>query len=100
MADGVLRTSSALIWRDARDIVRVQIFPEVFQTVTTARENVEAVRTIKAGRRLPTLVNIRGLRGISGDARQVYAGGNASEFATAIAFVIGSPLATIVANIF
>lgn len=65
-----------------------------------AQENVAAIFALAGGRRSRVLVDMRGVRSQSREARQYFAGPEAEKATRAVALLIGSPVSRVLANFF
>ena len=68
--------------------------------VSDAREALEATHRVAGDRRRPVLVDLRGIRSESRDAREFFASSEVGTKVTAVALVIGSPVSTVIGNFF
>ncbi len=65
-----------------------------------AKQNVEAIYEIGGRQRNLVLVDMRGVRSQSREARQYFAGPEAGRATLAVALLVGSPLSRVLANFF
>lgn len=72
----------------------------VTATADDAREQFEHQRTMLVGHPLPFLMDIRKARGISRDARSMFASAEAAQLFAATALLVGSPLSRALGNFF
>jgi len=91
-------TRTVTISSEADGIVRVEVRPEVDQTVADARENMELARRFVASGRAPFLIDVRQSRPIPREVRAVYAMDHG--FVLAQAMLVDSVFTRIAANVF
>lgn len=65
-----------------------------------ARQNVAAIYEIGGRTRNRVLVDMRGVRSQTREARQYFAGAEAERATLAVALLVGSPLSRVLANFF
>lgn len=65
-----------------------------------AKENVSAIYEIGGRQRNRVLVDMRGVRSQTREARQYFAGPEAERATLAVALLVGSPLSRVLANFF
>jgi hypothetical protein len=65
-----------------------------------AREDIEAIRKLGKGKRLPVLVDIREVRSADRDARAYFGGAEAARVELAAAILVGSPLSRMIGNFY
>ena len=65
-----------------------------------AVENVAAIGELSGGRRSRVLVDMRGVRSQSREARHYFAGEQAEQVTRAVALLIGSPVSRVLANFY
>jgi hypothetical protein len=65
-----------------------------------AQQNVAAIFALSGGKRSRVLVDMRGVRSQSREARQYFAGPEAEKATRAVALLIGSPVSRVLANFF
>jgi hypothetical protein len=93
-----LRTSR--IWTDPEGILHVEARGGVDQTLDDAKAQIDLHRSDGSAKRRPILVDIRGARSVSRDARAYYAGYASAELYSAAGFIVGSPLSRALGNFF
>ena len=82
-------------------IVRTTMQPGVFELeLADAREVIHAVGSLCGGVRRPALVDLRELRSMSRDCRKYFAGPETASVETAVALLVGSPIARAIGNFF
>jgi len=93
-------TRTCTFRRDPRGFVHAVMRPGCEMELDDAKENICALSEIGGGVRNPVLVDMRGVRTQSRDAR-AYLGGPEAERATlAVALLMGSPVSRVLANFF
>ena len=91
---------SQIIWIDSDGILRTQVKPHVEITIEDAREALDRMRELSAGKKHPVLVDLTSCKGIDREARTYYAGEETAKLGLAAALLIGSPLARAIGNFF
>lgn len=94
-----VRTRTCCLWRE-RDVIFGRFHDAAVVDLNDARENVAATATLTAGERLPVLIDLRGIRSQSAEARAYFAGPAATAVTQAVALIIGSPLSRVIGNFF
>lgn len=84
---------------DGRGFVHAVMRHGCQMALEDARENVAAIFSF-TGRAMPVLVDMRGVRSQSRDARRYFEGPEAEQATAAVALVIGSPVSRVLANFF
>ncbi|MBW2290946.1 MAG: STAS/SEC14 domain-containing protein [Deltaproteobacteria bacterium] len=74
--------------------------PDSQQSLEDARENVECVRSMAAGQRVPLLVDIRHTGTLSREARMLYGSEEGAGAINALALVGDSAFSRVVGNLF
>jgi hypothetical protein len=97
--DNVIELKTFLTWMED-GIVRTEVKKNAVIQVDEAKENVEAVREITAGITCPILVDMRQIKSISKEAREVFSEAGKRKHINAIALLIRSPLSKMVGNFF
>jgi len=93
------RTRTCDFWlEDGR--VSARFLPGANVEFDDARENLETTARLSSGARLAVLVDLRGLRSQSSEARALLAGPEAARVSRAVALVIGSPLSRVIGNFY
>lgn len=87
-------------WLDDEGILHGVAADGVEHSAEQAREQVAMQRTMGGGRPRPFLMDIRGARALTRDARAFYAGPEAGEIFSATGLVISSPLSRALGNFF
>lgn len=81
-------------------IIRARFHDGAEVTLEDAQANLAATAKLAGGRPLPVMVDLRGVRSQSAEARAYFAGPQALAVCTAVALVIGSPLSRMIGNFF
>lgn len=69
-------------------------------TLSHAKQNLEAIRSLAGGVKRPVLIDIRETLSIDADARKYYSSVDYAEVQSAAALIIGSSLTRMIANFF
>lgn len=94
-----IRTRTCTLWCEG-DIVFGRFHEGAEVDLADAHENLAVTATLTGGRRLPVMVDLRGVRSQSAEARAHFAGPAATAVTRAVALVISSPLSRVVGNFF
>jgi hypothetical protein len=97
MVGTAVTTRVGRFWLDAAGIVHVEALPGLEQSRSDAVETIAVSWKVARQRARPTLVDIRGAKGIDREARTYYA---SAASASAVALLIGSPLTRLIGNVF
>lgn len=91
-------TRTCTLWLDR--FVRGRFHQGAEVTAADARENLEATARLCGGRVRPVLVDLRGIRSQSAEARALFAGPEGTAVSSAVALVIGSVLSRVLGNFY
>jgi hypothetical protein len=69
-------------------------------TIDDAIEGIAATATLLEGRRLPALVDLRGIRSQTAEARAYLSGPHATRVSRAVAIVVDSPVSRVLGNFY
>jgi hypothetical protein len=95
----VIETRTARLWVGSDGILRSVIKQGAEEDVEDAQANMEAGLRLAAGREMPMLVDMTGMRSITRPARRHYADpGSEIAYASAMALVGSSPVARAIGN--
>jgi len=92
------RTEHIVLGEDG--IVKCKAFKYSQHTLEDAKENIEAVRLLAKGRRVPVLVDITEVKGADREARAYLASEEVAVVQSAAALIVGSPISKLVGNFF
>jgi hypothetical protein len=81
-------------------VLIARFLPGAEVSVDDARENLAVTARFAAGRPLPVLVDLRGIRSQTAEARALFAGPAAADVSIAVALLIDSPVSRVVGNFF
>lgn len=93
-----VRTRTCLLWEDR--VIRGQFLRGAEVTLDDARENIAATAKLTGGRRRAVLIDLRGIRTQSAEARAYLAGPEATKITLAVALWIASPISRALGNFF
>lgn len=85
---------------DERGFVHAVMKPGCAMELADARANVAATFEVAGRKRTRVLVDMRGVRSQTREARQYFGSNDAEQVTTAVALVIGSPVSRVLANFF
>lgn len=87
-------------WMGEDGIVRTKIKPGSEVSVEHARENSIAVNSLYTGKKFPLLIDSRGIKSMTKDARNHFTTKGRETYTTAFAIVIDSMLSRVIGNFF
>ena len=96
----VVTTATTRLWLDDEGILHVETLPLSDETLASAQGNLAALLRLGGGVRRPLLVDMRGGRSLSRDARKHYAGPEAARVVCAVAVLVDNPLSRMLGNVF
>ena len=100
MKSEVIETSIGKVWLDEEGIIRDKLKEGSVIELKEAKEEIAAYSSFCKEKKRPQLVDIRGVKSVSAEARNYFAGEELAEAVCAIAGIIGSPLSRIMGNFF
>jgi hypothetical protein len=100
MAEEVIETRIARIWRDARGFVRIVILPDARLDLEDARALIDAEAQLAQGQRVASLADIREIKSVTREARLHFTGEEAEAVIKAQAVLVGSPLSVVIGNFY
>ena len=81
-------------------ILRAVYKPGVVVTAPAARDETAVMAELTGGRGAPVLVDIRGARSVTGEARTFYSSGEAKRVFKAVAFLVESAVSRVIGSFF
>ena len=87
-------------WMGDDGIARTKVKPGSEVTVETARENSDAVNALFTEKKFPLLIDARGIKSITREARNQFTTRGRETNTKAFAILIGSPLSRVIGNFF
>ncbi|MBK7669412.1 MAG: hypothetical protein IPJ32_19940 [Sphingobacteriaceae bacterium] len=87
-------------WMGEDGIARTKVKPEIDITLNHALENTEAVTSLYVEKKFPILIDSRGIKSMSRDAREHFSTRGRDSKTNAFGIVIKSPLSRVVGNFF
>lgn len=93
-------TDTCTFRRDPRGFVHAVMRKGCQMQLADAQKNIAAIATLTHHTRMPVLVDLRGVRSQSREARDYFGGPEAAETSLAVALLIGSPVSRVLANFF
>lgn len=94
-----VQTRSVEYYQDSDGIVHGRFTVERSH-LEDAIENIEAVRELAGGVKVPVFIDMRGVLVLEKEARDNHAGSVAAEVQSACALIIGSPVSRMIGNFF
>ena len=94
------KTETCEFWIDPRGFIHCIMAPGCELDVENARVNVAAIAAIGRGARRRLLVDMRGMRSQTREAREYLTGPEAERAALAVALLVGSPVSRVLGNFF
>ena len=93
-------TKTCTFRRDPRGFVHAVMRNRCQMQLADAQENVATISQVTGNTRMPVLVDMRGVRSQSREAREYFGGPEAEMTTLAVALLIGSPVSRVLANFF
>ncbi len=87
-------------WKGEDGIVRTKVKPGADVTVQFAKENSDAVNALYVDRKFPLLIDSRGIRSMTRDARNQFTTKGRETNTMAFAIIIDSSLSKVIGNFF
>jgi hypothetical protein len=87
-------------WMGEDGICRTKIKPGSDVTVEFAQENTKAVNSLYFGKKFPLMIDSRGIKSMSRDARNQFSTKGRETYVLAFAIIISSPISRIIGNFF
>lgn len=97
---GEVTSRTCTFRRDARGFVHAVMKQGCEMALDDARENVAAIYELAGRSRTLVLVDTRGVRWQSREARDYFVSPNAAEATTAVALIVGSPISRVLGSFF
>ena len=95
-----LVTPTCMFRRDSRGYVHAVMKQGCEMVLADAQANVAAIFELGGRKQSRVLVDMRGVRSQTREARQYFAGAEAEQATVAVALLIGSPVSRVLANFF
>jgi len=96
----IITTRTARQWLGDDGIGRRVNLPNSKESLSDAIENIAACAELCGGSKTLALIDCRGMSSISREAREYYAGEEASKITKACAILVDSPLTRLIGNFF
>jgi hypothetical protein len=100
VTSGALETRTCRHHLDPRGFVHAVMNDGAEMDLADAQENVAAIYRLAGERRTPVLVDMRGVRRQSREARQYFAGPAAARMTGPVALLISSPVSRVLGNFY
>jgi hypothetical protein len=100
ISDKAIEVTCFYTWMGDDGIVRTKIKPGSEVTVEYAKENSVAVNSLFNGKKFPLLIDSRGIKSMSKEARNQFTTKGRDTSTTAFAILIDSPLSRVIGNFF
>jgi len=97
MSERIETKTLFVTWNEA-GFVKTETKPGSTEDLEEAKENIEAIKKVSGGKRVPLLGNMTGLKAQSKAARDYYS--SATEVSCAVALLVKSPMARVLGNFF
>lgn len=82
------------------NILRAWAAPGSQETLDDAKHHLEIMRTLANGRILPALVDLRGIKSTTREAREFYGSDDYAQVVCAAALVVDSPVSRVIGNFY
>lgn len=100
MDNNIIHIKKSKFWLNDNGIIIGSQSKNTYIELEDAKEVVEAMSQLGAGKALPLFLDIKEAQGISPIARKYLAGKEGAKVAKAVAFLINSPISKIIGNFF
>lgn len=101
MSNQMIQTRTFMVRLDEAGIVWVTALPGVTrQTEADARENLEALDQVRAGRKRPILADIREALSTDQAGRRLYSQTGLKDAVCAVALIVGSPVSRVIGSLY
>lgn len=98
--ENAIEVTCFFTWKGEDGIVRTKIKKGAEVTVEYARENSDAVNSLFTGKKFPLLIDSRGIKSMSREARNQFTTKGRETSALAFAIIIDSPVSRVIGNFF
>lgn len=95
-----VRGAHSTVWIGEDGVVRVQMDAGSVHDLDSAKANIALVREIAGASKVPVLVDIGRIEGVTRAARTYYASGHATAVIAASALLVDSPISRVLGNFF
>lgn len=95
-----LETRGCYFQYDPRGFVHATMKPGLVMELQDAREATDAIAIVSRGRCSPVLVDSRGIKYQSKEAREHFVSHEAYRVSSAVALLVGSPVSRVIGNFF
>lgn len=93
-------TRTQRIWLDDSGIVHCEVLGTVMMDLDSALENVQAVKQLSNGKRVPVFVDMTKSMGATKEARAYFADAEVAKIQCACAMLVGTLLSQLIGNFF
>lgn len=100
MSDGAIETQACSFQLDTRGFVRATMRQGAEMNLEDAREALLATAKLTGGRRMPVLVDSRGLKSQTKESRNEFVSEDAAKVSAAVALLVASPVSRMIGNFF
>lgn len=100
MAEKPIETRTSRVWLSDAGILRGQIKNGAKEKLEDACANVQAASKIAGGRKVPVLIDMRGMKSVSSEARAHYGSEIPAAYSLAQALLVGSLISRVIGNFF
>jgi hypothetical protein len=95
-----ITTRTEHIFIDEYGLIQCKAFKYSEHTLEDAKENINAVKLLAQGRKVPVMVDITEVKGANREAREYLSSPEAGKIQSACALLVGSALSRLVGNFF
>ena len=99
MKRDVIETKTALIWVSEEGILWMRVLPKAILNLAGVEENTAIVKQLTKNQKMPLLIDISEIGGITRDARIFSAGKEVDGVLSAMAVLINSPFTRTIGNL-
>lgn len=87
-------------WMGEEGVARTRVKPNIEITIDHAIENTKTITSFYINKKFPVLVDTRGIKSISQEAREHFSGHGREAKASALGIIIKSPVSRVIGNFF
>lgn len=95
-----IETACFFTWKGEDGIVRTKVKQQAYVGLNEAKENSDAVNSFYFGEKFPLIIDARGIKNITREARVQFSTNGRESYVSYFALIIGSPISRVVGNFF
>jgi len=98
--NNAIETTCFFTWKGEDGIVRTKVKLNANVDLNEAKENSDAVNSFYIGEKYPLIIDARGIKNITREARVQFSTNGRETYVSYFALIIGSPISRVVGNFF